>query len=64
MIYENHHAGTIKISEARKLAERTITAHMQRAYPDNWEERVEVKLQEFVQEKLLNGKSKDVTVGI
>ena len=65
IIESNHKAGTLSLTEACKLADRTITVHMRRAYPDCWESKRDERFQMFIHERLvpkLKGKVYSVSV--
>lgn len=52
IIEANHNANKLSLIEACRLADRTITVHMKRVYPDNWEEHRDSEFQQFIHEKL------------
>jgi hypothetical protein len=53
IITANFGMGKLTVTEACKLADRTITVHMQRAYPEGWQLRREERFTRFVKEKLV-----------
>jgi len=52
IIEANHNANKLSLVEACRLADRTITVHMKRVYPDSWEKHRDTEFQRFIQEKL------------
>lgn len=65
IIAENYSERKISITEACRLADRTITVHMKRAYPSQWQQHRDKKFQEFLHGRLLklrDGKTYSVTV--
>jgi len=47
VIYTNYVEKRIGITEAMRLADRTITVHMKRAYPESWKSHRDAKFEEF-----------------
>jgi len=64
VIHTNYVEKRISITEAMRLADRTITVHMKRAYPNSWKSHRDAKFEEFAH-KLLpvqDGKAYHITV--
>jgi len=64
IIATNFSMGKIKVTEACKLADRTIAAHMQRAFPESWEAKREERFTRFVQERLVKKDKPSYTVTV
>lgn len=58
IIATNFDEGKLPITNACQMAERTIKAHMQRAYPVGWEGKVQDEFQRFVSERIVKHGSK------
>jgi hypothetical protein len=58
IIAENFDQGKLKVTEACQMAERTIKAHMQRAYPVGWETKTQEEFQRFIREKIVKHNDK------
>lgn len=64
IIAENFHEGKIPVTDACQLADRTITVHMKRAYPESWEAERQKRFQEFVQKRLLGLEDKVIRIDL
>jgi hypothetical protein len=53
IIATNFDEGKLPITSACQMAERTIKAHMQRAYPNDWESKTQEAFQSFVSERIV-----------
>ena len=52
IIEANHKASKLTLIESCRLADRTITVHMKRVYPDSWQKHRDEEFQRFIHEKL------------
>lgn len=64
IIHDNFREGKLKMSEACRMADETITAHMKRACPETWAQEREKKFREFVKDKLLQLDDKVIHVAV
>jgi hypothetical protein len=64
VIQTNYVEKRISITEAMRLADRTITVHMKRAYPNSWKSHRDAKFEEFAHKliPIKEGKAFHVTV--
>jgi hypothetical protein len=58
IIAVNFDEGKLKVTEACSMAERTIKAHMMRAYPNGWEAKTQEAFTKFVSERIVKHSAK------
>lgn len=58
IIATNFDEGKLRITDAVQMAERTIRAHMQRAYPNEWQPKTQEAFQKFISERIVKHTAK------
>lgn len=64
IISANFDEGKLSITDVMKMAQRTIEAHIKRAYPVGWEPHVQEEFERFVNDKVVKKAGKSYTVRV